>query len=253
MEAFYSIIYYRPNSLTDELLAMGILASGGEGPFIHLSRRRSDLLKKTIHANQYVSIQRHLKNLVRSVNDDRTSTNELLLFDPNYSKERLAALSQRTKGAIQYSEPITINEWLNESFFETLVQSFLGDRSKSGTNRRPVFHLKWKAFYRSNRFSSWDKDVTAASINESTIPIKIDLYSSENKILIKGMDLDLKEGTVNKRWNEICLLAEVFGDHKVKVVHPAPRKASGKNLLESMKNTVQNIDFINFTQFKENS
>lgn len=81
MESFYSIIYYRPNSLTDELLAIGLLATGGEGPFIHISRGRMYLLKKVLHPAQFTSLLRQFNTLRKSVNDDRSDTKDLLLFD----------------------------------------------------------------------------------------------------------------------------------------------------------------------------
>lgn len=254
MESFYSIIYYRPNSLTDEFLAIGLLASGVEGPFIHISRRRLDLLKKTIHSSQYISVQRHFKNLSVSVNADRKAPNELLLFDPNYSKERLEQLSQMTKGAVSYSAPVTINEWLNASFFAELVQHFLGDRPSAPTRKNNlIFQLKWKAYYRSNQCKHWDRDVDSLDLNNQSIPMKIDLVDKENKRLVKSINFDLKPDTVRKKIQEIHLLSNTFQEYELVIVHPAPRKSSGKELFESMDGTVKNIKLIKFTEFKGNS
>lgn len=253
MESFYSIIYYRPNSLTDELLALGILASGGEGPFIHVSRRRLDLLKKTIHSSQYISVQRHFKNLSRSVNADRKAPNELLLFDPNYSKERLENLSRTTKGAVIYSDPITINEWLNTSFFEELVEHFLGDRSTVVKKKRPVFQLKWKAYYRSKKCSQWERDVDASSLGEDILPINLDLVLRNDKRMVKSINFDLKPDTVRKRIHEIYITANAFKGWELTIVYPSPRKSSGKELFKSMEGTVENIKLIKFTEFDGNS
>lgn len=252
MEAFYSIIYYKPNALTDELLALGILASGGEGPFIHISRRRMDLLKKILHSSQFTSIKRHLGSLKKSVNDDRSAPNELLLFDPTYSKERLESLSERTKGALEYSPPVTINEWLNHGFFEELTAHFLGDRIDTKKTQRPVFQLRWKAFYRSNRFNNWRKDVPIEEFADSVIPFHADLLSQENKVIVKGLDFDLQPATVKKRIEVLRLAEASCKDYKMLVIHPSVRKKSGKAFLESMNNTVQHIELKKFTEFKKN-
>ena len=254
MESFYSLIYYRPNSLTDELLAVGVLASGGEGPFIHISRRRLDLLKKTIHSGKYASIHRHFKNLSRSVNTDRKAPNELLLFDPNYSKERLEDLNKKTKGAIIYSAPITINEWLNESFFIELVKHFLGDQPyKDSNKKRPVFQLKWKAFYRSNQFETWGRDVKASELKDISLPINLDLVSEVSKQIVKAIDFDLKPDNVRKKLHEIRLVADAFKEYEIRLVYPGPRKSSGKDLLKSIDGTVDNINLVKFTEFRGNS
>lgn len=253
MESFYSIIYYKPNGFTDELLAVGLLASGGEGPFIHISRRRLDLLKKTSHPSQYASIQRHLKNLVSSVNDDRRSPNELLLFDPIYSKQRLDELSQKTKGAVLYGQPTTINEWLNPSFFDELVQHFMGDKSLVSKKKRPIFQLKWKAFYRSKQCDSWERDIMASTLSSTDLPLNIDLLSQRQSKIVKGIDFDIKPETVKRKLHEIRLLADLFQNYEVIIVHPGPRKGSGRELLDSMKHTIQNIRLMNFSEFKDNS
>lgn len=252
MESFYSIIYYRPNSLTDELLAIGVLASGGEGPFIHISRRRMDLLKKILHPAQFTAVKRHFGALSRSVKDDQSDSNELLLFDPNYSKERLEELSKRTKGAVEYSRPVTINEWLNRSFFHELVEHFMGDRIQSSSSKRPVFQLKWKAFYRSNRFKEWKRDVDISTISDVDLPFSIDLYKDHSKLIIKGIDFDLNPSTVKKRLASLELAMASCPDHTFQIVHPGIRKRSGKELFQSMDNTNQHLRLVKFTEFKKN-
>jgi hypothetical protein len=251
MESFYSIIYYRPNNFTDELLSIGLLASGGEGPFIHISKRRLHLLYKTLHSSQFISIKRHLKYLSKSVNEDRRAPNELLLFDPNFARDRLEEISRKTKRGVLYGQPVTINEWLNSSFFQELVQSFLGDSINETAKKRPVFHLKWKAYYHSNRCANWERDVPISSLKSTVLPLKIDLLSSKSKSLIKAVDFDLKPETVRKKLHEIYLIADLFDDYDLTIVHPGTRKNSGKELLKSTKSTVKNISVIKFSEFKQ--
>lgn len=252
MESFYSIIYYRPNSLTDELLAVGVLASGGEGPFIHISRRRLDLLKKILHPAQFTAVKRHFNALSKAVKDDQTDSNELLLFDPNYSKERLEELSKRTKGAVEYSRPVTINEWLNRPFFNELVEHFMGDRAQSSSSKRPVFQLKWKAYYRSNRFKEWERDVDMSKVNGTNIPFSADLYDQQSKLIIKGIDFNLNSTTVKKRLASLELAMASCENHSFKIVYPGIRKATGKEIFQSIDHTNQHLRLEKFTEFKKN-
>jgi hypothetical protein len=250
MESFYSIIYYRPNSFTDELFALGLLASGGEGPFIELSNARMNLLKRLIHPSQFTSIQRHLRNLSKSVELDRKAPNELLLFDPRYSKERLEELSMNTKGAVIYGKPVAINDWLNVTLFNTFVHHVLGGKRTTKVSERPVFQLKWKAFYQSNRFSDWSRNSLISEFTDTDIDLKMDLFSNERKTIVKGIDFDLKPETVKLKIYETKLMNNLFSEFKFIIVHPGPRKKKGAELLKSFQETNKKIEFQKFSVFK---
>lgn len=127
MDSFYSIIYYKSNPLTDELISVGLLAGGGEGPFLHLSEERIKLLKKILQPTNYTAIKRHLKSLKDKVDSNRKEQAGVLLFDPLFSAEKLKELASLVNGSILFSQPTTINEWLNEEFFQSLVTAFLGE------------------------------------------------------------------------------------------------------------------------------
>lgn len=251
MDSFYSIIYYKVNVLTDELIAVGVISGGGEGPFIYFSPARLDLIKKTTHPNTSLSLKRHIKYLCEKVDKHRNESSGILLFDPVFSSEQLENLSDKTKGAILYSKPVSINEWLDATFFEKLTRSFLGEK-KQKTAKRPVFHLKWKAYYRSKTFEDWGKDIALSTlIDSSSLNIKIDLVNYKEKQLIKGLDFDLSLALLNRKLYEIELLQNALPNYKLLVVHPAPRKKTGKDALESMRKQFQEIEYEIFYKFKK--
>jgi len=250
MESFYSIIYYRPNSFTDELFALGVLASGGEGPFIKLSNARMNLLKRLIHPSQFTSVQRHLRNLSKSVELDRKAPNELLLFDPRYSKERLDELSEKTKGAVLYGKPVAINDWLNANLFNTFVNQVLGGKPNGKVNNRPIFQLKWRAFYQSNIFTEWQRNTLVSELSDTDLDLKIDLFSMEQKTIVKGVDFDLKPETVKRKIYEMKLIIDLFDEFKFIIVYPGPRKKKGAELLKSFQESNTKIDFQKFSVFK---
>ncbi|HLV41575.1 MAG TPA: hypothetical protein VKY37_04805 [Brumimicrobium sp.] len=251
MESYYSIVYYKTNALTDELISVGILAGGGQGPYLYFSSSRLDLLKKILHPNTFLSVNRHLKALKEKVDIHRNESAGLLLFDPVFSVDQLEILSKRTKSAIVYSQPTTINEWLDPGFFEKLTQAFFGENIKVNPIKRPVFHLKWKAYYNSNRFNDWIRNIPIAEVlPTSSLSLSIDLLDPKNKEIIKGIDFDLGKTSLNRKLYETELIVNSLPDYAVKIVHPTPKKNSGKTAFKEMQQKFNEMTFQVFKDFK---
>lgn len=253
METFYSIIYVKTNAITDEQIAVGVFLGGGEGPFFYLSQNRLRLLKNTVHKNTFLSLQRHLKSLKQKVENYKNSNKELMLFDPHYSRDEFSRLNKVTKGAIKYSEPVSVNEWLNESFFDQFVHTVLGEKTTTSNRKRPMFHFKWKAFYHSDQFEDWEKDVPINKLNSNVdLSFKVDLVSHSKKIIVKTIDFNLSKVNVSKKKFELETTAELLSDYKLICVFPTPLKKSAKLDFESTITTLNHLVFINFTEFKLN-
>lgn len=251
METFYSIIYVKTNSITDEYLAAGLFLGGGEGPYFYLSDKRLNLLKHVVHKNTFLALQRHLKSLKQKVDGYRKSNKELMLFDPHYSQEEFVSLSRLTKGAIKYSEPVSVNEWLNDAFYKEFVQKVLGERISKSRRNRSVFQFKWRAFYNSNRFLDWNKDVPVKELNNQIeLSFKIDLVHPSKKIAIKTIDFNLSDANISKKKYELETIANVLSGYKLICVYPTPQKSSAKIHFNSTKDTLHHINFMKFSEFK---
>lgn len=253
METFYSIIYVKTNSITDEHLATGVFLGGGEGPYFYLSEKRLNLLKNCVHKNTFLALQRHLKSLKQKVDNYRKSNKELMLFDPHYSKDEFSQLSKKSNGAIKYSEPVSVNEWLNEEFHDQFIHKVLGEKVSKSIYKRPVFHLKWKAFYRSNRFNDWEKDTPINELNDKiSLSFKVDLINRPQKVVVKTIDFNLSESNILKKKYELETVAELLNDYELICVYPAPLKKSAKAFFHSTKDTLKHINFQKFSEFKLN-
>lgn len=253
MEAFYTIIYVKPISLTDEHLAVGVFLGGGEGPYFYLSEKRLKLLKNTVHRNTFLSLQRHLKSLKQKIDSYRNSNQKLMLFDPHYSKEEFLRLNKQSKGAVLYSEPVTVNEWLNDSFYKQFVQTFLGDKIVEDKSKRPLFHLKWKAFYHSSKFSDWEKDIAINQLNNNVeMSFKVDLINHSKKSAIQTIDFNLSKSNVFKKKYELELTAQLLPEYEVFCVYPTPAKQIAKDVFQSTKDALKHISFVKFSEFKLN-
>jgi len=253
METFYSIIYVKTNSITDEHLAAGVFLGRGEGPYFYLSEKRLNLLKHSVHKNTFLALQRHLKSLKQKVDNYRKSNKELMLFDPHYSQEEFSRLSKLTKGAIKYSTTVSVNEWLNEAFYDQFIQTVLGEKIAKSSRKRPVFHLKWKAFCNSNRFLDWDRDIPLNQLNNNVeLSFKVDLIHHSKKLVVKTIDFNLSETNISKKKYELEVIADILNDYQLICVYPTPAKKSAKTVFNSTKDTLKHIDFQNFAEFKLN-
>lgn len=251
MESFYSVIYYKTNPLTDEMVSIGLLAGGGEGPFMYISTARLDLLKKVLHPNTFLSVRRHMRFLFEKVGKHRNEAAGILLFDPVFSVEQMEILSQHSKNSIVYSQPTTINEWLDAKFFKELTQSFFGETIKNSAKKRPVFHLKWKAYYNSSRFKTWEKDISISELKPSLpISFSIDLADSKNMKIIKGIDFDLSEISLNKKIYELEVMINALKKYEISVIHPTPKTSSGKVALKTLTDKFPKLAFQGFRDFK---
>jgi len=211
MESFYSIIYLKPNALSDEHLAVGLFTGGGEGPFLFLSESRMRLYKLITRKITYLAIQRLLNGLKQKVDGYQGNQAELRLFDPLYSKEELMKLKKMSKGTVVFSEPTVINEWLNQEVHDQLVQKFLGEQKKKVLPKRSAFHLFWKRYLNQPDFDAYTRFATTKELKqEAEVNISVDLYHAEKREVVKAIDFDLKPMTVEKKCYEFNLLSLIF-------------------------------------------
>lgn len=251
MESFYSVIYYKTNALTDEMVSIGLLAGGGEGPYMYISSARMDMLKKVLHPNTFLSVRRHLKFLFEKVGKHRNEAAGILLFDPVFSVEQMELLSIRSKNSFVYSQPTTINDWLDIKFFSKLTESFFGETINLEAKKKPVFHLKWKAFYHSTRFKTFEKDYPISSIlNSSPLSLSIDLVDLEREKLFKGIDFDLSESSLNRKLYELELIVNALPNYEMTIIHPTPKKKTGKSAFDTLQEKFPKLKFQVFSEFK---
>lgn len=253
MEGFYTILYYKPTVLNDELLAVGLLVGGGEGPYFFLSMQRLHWIKKIIHPRTYFSLERHLLALKNSVDIHRKKSSGGLLFDPVFSKERFDELSLKLHNSITYSAPTSINNWITMTVFEVLVNQFFNeDVYKKNTVKRTPFHLAWKAFCHSKNLKKWEHNILLHSIiPETQFALTIELIDKEKRMIIKGVDFDWHPNTLRRKSYEIELIKNALPDFSLMVIHPLPKKSKGKQSFARKKEEWIEIQFMKFTTFKK--
>lgn len=252
MESFYSLIYYKTNTLTDELVCIGMIGGGGEGPYMFISDERMKFLKKVIHPNTFLSINRRLKGLKYKVDSYREENPGTMLFDTVFSKERLNELSEQTKNAIVYSQPTVVNEWMNEEFFNRIVESFFGQEKVKPKRKRPVYHLVWRAYYQSNKFETWERDLVVNELVDNVpLALTLDLVNKESKEVYIGFNFDLSRARLRQKTYEVELLRSSLPDYTFYLIHPIPKTDLGKEWMKAFKKKNLEIELVRFSTFKK--
>ncbi|MDX1445394.1 hypothetical protein [Lishizhenia sp.] len=252
MESFYSLIYVKPSVLNDELLCVALFTAGAEGPRLYISDKRMRLLSDVVHRNTFLSLRRHLKGFQQQVDKYRNTGNDLLLFDPTYSSDQLQKLSQRSKKAIKYSTPTTVNAWMDEHAHLDLMMKMLGDKPQKKKQVRKSFYHKWRALTNANRYLEFKRNVMVKKVKRnSDLDIKLDLFSKDKKLLIKGLDFDTSSKNVSDRLKELVALSDEFSAYNLMCVYPKPRKKAGRETLNQVMSELSlKIEFVPINDFE---
>ncbi|MFA5574121.1 MAG: hypothetical protein WC994_03600 [Brumimicrobium sp.] len=245
------MIYFKSNQLTDELISIGLLAGGDEGPFMYISKNRMNLLKKTLHSNTFGSLKRHLTALKNKIDQHRNHSEGLRLFDPVFSSNNLKRLSKSIHGNIIYSEPITINDWLNFEVFENLIYLFFNEKEERKTSKHIVFTNQWRAYCNSKKFDKLEKNVVLNELNQLLAStFSIDMIDKSKKTVYQGFDFDWSELYYKRKIDELNLALYSLKEFQFVIVYPNPRKKDGKVRLKEFKSIKTKLIFKDFVSFK---
>ena len=253
MESFYSVIYYKPNSMTDELLAIGLLCGGGEGPWFFASNKRLQLLKLNTHPKTFQSIKRNLKSFKEKVDHHRTNQSDLLLFDPYFSVEEMERIHKKLNGSLVYSQPTVVNEWMTENLFEDLVKSLLGEQ-KPSPSPKDGNENKWKTFVSKLSDEEWKKRFLINTILTAIIaPIYVDLYQESKKVVAQYVDFDKSSTSVLKRLQDLSMLYDLGEDEEIQyyVVYDVPKSQAAQKTLREMKKLLAHLNWCKRPSFKK--
>lgn len=251
MDSFYSLLYVKTNNLTDEHFTVALLTAGSEGPRLHISEKRLRLLKEVLHRNTFLSIRRHIKALKLQIDKYRTANRDLLLFDPTYSIQQLNRLHKLSKKAIRYSEPVSVNAWMDEDCHQQLMVQLMGEKTAQTKTIKKSFYHRWKAHCNGNRYLDFRRNILSNKIKRKIeSSIRLDLYSKDKSLIVKGVDFETSSKNVKERVRDLLILSDEFSGFHIYCVHPTPRKKIGKELLIQAKEKLSlKIEFVDYNTF----
>ncbi|MBN8670439.1 MAG: hypothetical protein J0L80_07115 [Chitinophagales bacterium] len=126
MSSYYSILKYVNNSLSDENIAIGLVAISNGKVFFQLSERKIGICKKlNPKANRLVDFS--LKQFSNYLEIDRCSDDRLFSFSKSVDIQFLERLHAYNNGILQFSKPsfikVVFDDNIFESYFERLISS----------------------------------------------------------------------------------------------------------------------------------
>lgn len=231
MNSYYSIIYIHPNTLTDELLAVGLLTGGQDGPRFHLSETRMRMLKHQMHRSTYTAVHRQLKYFGDKVEKYKSEASGMLLFDMEFSDEQLEKISKKTKRGIRFSAPTMVSEIINDMLHAQLVHKMLGEKAVLVKKVKRNFYFKWRNVLQENAYNHLVKDSKLSDYSDSPfVNMKIEALNTESKEIFKPINFSSSPKTISNRFKEIVLLANELKEYKVFAVSDEPSAKDRREL-----------------------
>jgi hypothetical protein len=214
MDAFSALIYIKPNTATDEKIAVGLLASGINK--VHFAFSKIKLNKAFALANMSSSnnpIERYLKNIAKSINEDNTKE---IHFSNTYilNKEYINYLNRYDNGIVYFEKPTSMAFSLNDNQFAEIFKLMLGDllpldkHKHSEVSFSKSIHSKIEKRTILNEKADIIYSVEPVNVKGIGLPIVVD-YISVNGSIYAGMHIDFntEPSTIIKHYYEFKNLA----------------------------------------------
>lgn len=222
MTAFTALIYIKPNTATDEKIAVGLLASGINK--IHFAYSKTKLHKAFALANININnpIERYFKNIKKSITESNCKE---IHFSENYilNKEYINYLNRYDTGIVYFEKPTPMAFPVSDKQFAEIFKMMLGepldvDKSKQGEitftksihtriEKREILNTKADVIY----------PIKPDNVKGIVNPVVVD-YISVNGAICAGMHIDFSNeaNTIIKYIYEYKSLAIGLNDFSIK-------------------------------------
>ncbi|MEZ4938702.1 MAG: hypothetical protein R2799_14020 [Crocinitomicaceae bacterium] len=265
MKQFYSLVYVKPNVLTDELILVGMIAGIQNKPFFYLSESRMRIVKKSMKVNQYESLKNSMTLIHNEISDLSRMPESLPLFDHAYSYDIIRATSLYKKNLLLFSNP---SEIMGSGIMEIsrLVKLIFNEKYHSfqPDKKQISFRSKWIGIQKLTRHTLRRK----LTLNPNTIktiffPHQIDLLGvyGDRFVSFHGLDLQSAPRTIEKNVFEFTRLIrglEEYGQKRnmQKGVHflviENPRNQFSKDLLAKLEvDSSVSFSFLRLSNFNK--
>lgn len=230
MKSILSIIYLQTNSLSNEKIAVGLLAISESEILLELSDEKLKFGSKFTSSDIIKHLELNfglIKNKVNQINNEKKSHN--LLNDTNlFTKEYINYLNKYSKGFLQFDSPKSFAGNIDKLVFKNLFEKFIGkwNEEKKGLMKHVQFHSIIK--------KQLDKPVFKEKVDVDYVlkpnhikgllkPHDITLISKNGSILAaKAIDFNNSEEVITKHTYELEIIANClnnFGKESINKNH----------------------------------
>ena len=134
MKSYYSLIRYFNNSLSKENIVIGLIAISTTNVFYRFSESKIKLISKfSDHRDDLLNYN------VKKIKDylDINVKDKLFVKENSHNlKQYIDRLSIYSNGLIQFDKPVELNMDVNEAFFNTFYDKYIGEFKSNARNKK---------------------------------------------------------------------------------------------------------------------
>ncbi|MGV0847998.1 hypothetical protein ACTS9T_15650 [Empedobacter falsenii] len=134
MKSYYSLIRYFNNSLSKENIVIGLIAISTTNVFYRFSESKIKLIAKfSDHRDDLLNYN------VKKIKDylDINVKDKLFVKENSHNlKQYIDRLSIYSNGLIQFDKPVELNMDVNEAFFNTFYDKYIGEFKSNARNKK---------------------------------------------------------------------------------------------------------------------
>ncbi len=147
MKPFYSIVYIKPNTLSDEKISIGMVLNTGNRALFDFSETKLKAISRLIETDILETVERMLKNVKKKAEAVSVDINQIEGFEVDpFTKDYFNYLNKYSNNILEYSKPSENEGNFNASDFEELFKLFVdssyGFKVKEEVSFRQSFEKK---------------------------------------------------------------------------------------------------------------
>ncbi len=250
MNNFYSILYLRPEPVSDEKISIGLFLNSHKKPVFDFSENKLKLASKLIGTDAKDSIERMLRNIKAKTDSASKNKNQTEAFNINsFSKDYFDYLKRYSNNLLIYSKPsenignFNLDDY-NE-LFRLLIDKNFRVKKEAKESFKTAFKNKIKSSVINEKidtFYSLSKDSLESVYRDHRVG-----YIGVNGRIITGNSIDLRGNPYNAENNLYLYRAMAEGlsnvaskrgitkEGKHIIYHNEPDSKKGNDLLSKAK------------------
>lgn len=202
MKTFYSILSAVINPVSGEKIAIGLLLSDGNESIFRCSDSRLSIVNQIVDNNTRQFIKSYIKSIdsvIRNIDINNDTTNIFYCEGKNVivNEPYIEYLSKYSKNVISFSKPAKIDLKVEKEVFNNLFAKFITEEHEPEVKiERKIKLVKNELFPKAEKHFTIEKHFVQSKETKLLLPVKIDLFGTNGKIVI-GHFFDLEKPTNN--------------------------------------------------------
>ncbi len=263
MNYFFTILYIKTNRLSEEKIAIGLLANFDGIPYFGFSSGKLNFALKSVNPDLSRSIKRSLQILQNDVNKIIKGEEVLSLFDQPYAKKILEKLTLKKRGLLIYSDLMFLESGID---FAKLYKRYVGDEweiIEKTTVKKTSFKTSFHQYTSGKKFESFTRRKTLHPNQFPFIynPVKVDLWRKTSYYTVfQCIDFNASSGSVQNSLTRFRSVIQSltedarrngYGKGRYYLVYNTPKNPEKVALISKIKAESVSFELITMTEMMD--